>query len=107
MAIPHIPEIHIKDLTTFKDTIILQMAEKEEEFYREVLRQILKREPTIEDAKDITLAINPKYPNQELIAYKGNTLGRIIKGYDNADFIMNTFKWTFEPIPTFKTDATI
>lgn len=105
MAIPHIPEIHIKDLTTFSDTIMLRMAAKEDEFYREVLRQILKREPTLEDGKDITLAIHPNYPDQELIAFKGEPFGRIIKGYKTEDPL--TFAWTFEPNPTFKKDATI
>lgn len=106
MEINCIPEIHIKDLTTFSDTIMLKMAAEQDDFYREVLRQVLKREPAIDDAKDITLAIHPDYPNQELIAYKGQPLGRIIKGWD-VGVVTNSFKWTFEPNPIFKKDGTI
>jgi pantothenate kinase type III len=63
MHIPKLNEIHIKDLMSFQESVVLQMAAKQDEFYKEILRQIIKREPTIEDAKNITLAINPDYPN--------------------------------------------
>jgi len=106
MDIQKIDEIHIKDLTTFQDTVMLQMAAKEDEFYKEVLRHIINREPTIEDAKDFTLAYNSEYPNQELIAYKGHPYGRIIKGWD-VGIVTNSFKWTFEPITSFKQNGTI
>jgi hypothetical protein len=82
------------------------MAAKEDEFYREVLRQVIQREPTIEDAKDITLATNPDYPDQELIAYKGMPIGRITRGWD-VGVVANSFKWTFEPNPTFLQNGTI
>lgn len=105
MDIQKIDEMHLKDLMSFQDSLMLQMAAKQDDFYKEVLRQVLKREPTIEDAKDITLAIHPDYPNQELIAYKNIPIGRIIKGWD-VGVITNSFKWTFEPTPTFKQDGT-
>jgi hypothetical protein len=101
MSIPKIDKINIKDLMSFQDSLCLQMAAKEDEFYKEVIRQIIQREPTIEDARDITLALHPDYPNQELIAYKGVPIGRIIKGWD-IGVVTNSFKWTFEPNPTFK-----
>jgi hypothetical protein len=106
MHTPKLNEIHIKDLMSFQDSVMLQMAAKQDEFYKEVLRQIIKREPTIEDAKDITLATHPDYPNQELIAYKDQPIGRIIKGWDVGNYT-TSFKWTFEPNPTFKQNGTI
>jgi hypothetical protein len=84
-----------------------QMEAREDQFYREVMAQVLGREPVIEDAKDFTLASHKDHPNQELIAYKGVVLGRITKGWNN-DIIVNAFTWNFEPgITTFKDNGTI
>jgi hypothetical protein len=101
MAIQKIDKIVLKDIPTFAETVMVQMAAKEDEFYKKVMKLILKRDPTIEDTKDITLAIHPDYPNQELIAYKGVPFGRIIKGWD-VGVVTNSFKWSFEPETTFK-----
>lgn len=100
-----IPKGQLQDIPTFADSIMKRMAAKEDEFYKEVMRQRLNREPTIDDYKDVTLAVHINYPDQELIAYKGQPFGRIIKGYKTDDPL--TFAWTFEPNPTFKKDATI
>lgn len=100
-----IPKEQLQEIPSMQEWVMELMIQKEDEFYKYLLQQLINREPTIEDYKDITLASHINYPNQKLIAYKGRPFGRITQGFGSVDFC--TYTWTFEPIITFKDNATI
>jgi hypothetical protein len=101
-----IPKEQLQDLPSMQSHLVDQMIETKEQLYKDVIRQVINREPDLDDFKEVTIATHPDYPTQELIAFKGQPLGRVLFSWGN-DIIQNTMTWTFEPIPTFKKDGTI
>lgn len=96
------------DIPSVTEHPFQQMAIEEDKFYRQVMRQVLGREPVLEDAKDFTVASHVDYPDIELFAYKSTVLGRITKGWATGDITTNSFTWNFEPgVTTFKNNGTI
>lgn len=59
------------------DTIINKIQELEVNILKEVLRQILKREPTLEDAKDLTRFKRDGEFDKYYLAYKNMKLGTV------------------------------
>jgi hypothetical protein len=97
-----IPKEQLQEIPSFTQHIMKQMAAEEDKFYRQIMAQVLGREPEIEDAKYFTLAEHIDYPDRSLIAYKSVVLGRITKGW-KAEIIVNAFTWSFEPgVTSFK-----
>lgn len=72
---------------------INQMKKTEEECLKNVLREILKREPTLQDFKDCTM-IFPEEGNQN--KYYFMHLG-ICYGFVTKEIIDYTFEVTFDP----------
>lgn len=70
----------------------------------EVMRQVLKREPTKEDAPLFTICIQQGNMNTELIMYDGECLGALILSFDNPSEIGGaSFNYSFNPeIKTFR-----
>lgn len=100
--IVRIPKERLQEIPSFIQRTTQRMAMEEDKFYRQIMKQVLGREPEIEDAKDFTIAEHIDCPDQSLIAYKNTVLGRITKGWNN-DIIVNAFTWTFEPgVTSFK-----
>ena len=62
--------------------ITKQMMEAEENCLKEVLRQLLKREPTVEDAKDLQRYQKEGYFDKYYLAYKGLKLGTVFMNYN-------------------------
>lgn len=79
---------HIKDVT-----------HKTEEIIKIVLRQVLHREPTIEDAKDCTKAYAEGEPLDFYFLWKSICLGKIVYKLGGPDTNI-----TFEPTKEFKRD---
>lgn len=59
------------------NSFISMIHQKQEEVLLNILRQILKREPTIEDAKDVTIGYPQGKPDIYYLAYKGTTIGTV------------------------------
>lgn len=100
--IVRLPKEQLQEMPSFTQHIMQQMAAEEDKFYRQIMAQVLGREPEIEDAKDFTIAGHIDYPDRLLIAYKSVVLGRITKCWKN-DIIVNAYTWNFEPgVTSFK-----
>jgi hypothetical protein len=91
-----IPKTQLQELPSFIQRTTQQMAMEEDKFYRQIMNQVLGREPELDDAKEFLLTSHINHPGKELIAFKGVVLGRITKGW-KYDTIVNAFTWTFEP----------
>lgn len=97
-----IPIEQLQEIPSVPQQITQQMVAEEDRFYKEIMKQVLGREPALEDAKDFSLASHIDYPDRELIAYKRTVLGRVTKGWATG-ITTNSFTWNFEPgITTFK-----
>jgi hypothetical protein len=66
-----------------KKSVILNIYKAEEDCIKEVLRQLLKRDLTIEDAKLCNRGFDDTKPNQYQLAYDGVPLGVIKYNYPN------------------------
>lgn len=62
-----------------------------EKVLKEVLKQILKRDPVIEDAKRLTICNNPNW-DYDIILFDNVQIGKITK-----DYTMGTITITFKP----------
>lgn len=62
--------------------ITRKMAEAEEMVIKDVLRNLLKREPTIDDAKDIQILKIEGCFDWYFLAYKNLKLGKVTRNYD-------------------------
>lgn len=65
------------DETKEKNSVYTALKEKENEVLTNVLKQVLKREPTADDAKKLTKVLQSKHSNNYIIAYNELALGRI------------------------------
>lgn len=54
-----------------------RMQEAQEQVFKQALRDHLKREPTVEDARECTLGYCVDRPGEYTLYYKGTTLGLI------------------------------
>jgi hypothetical protein len=72
------------------------MAQAEENVFKEVLRKLLKREPTIEDAKECARLMREGDLDGYSLTYKGLLLGRIQRNYPDLN-IDTVFSVTFIP----------
>lgn len=63
---------------------------KTEDVLRDLLRQYLKREPTNEDARLLTIGTNPNW-DYDLIMIEGNQVGRIIRDFSVPTKVTVTF----------------
>lgn len=59
------------------DYLVGEMKQIEENLFKEVLRQVLKREPTIEDAKECSFLKKDNWDLKYVIAYRGVNLGTV------------------------------
>lgn len=62
--------------------ITKQMAEAEENCIKEVLRQLLQREPTLEDAKDLHKFQREGEFDKYYLAYKNLKLGTVYRNFN-------------------------
>lgn len=69
-------------LTDMMAQITKNFAEAEENVIKEVLRQILKREPTLEDAKDLERFQQEGEFDKYYLAYKNLKLGKVYRNYN-------------------------
>lgn len=76
------------------------IRDNEEKVLREVLRQVLKREPELADAKECTKCYMPGEPFNYILAYKGQALGCVKFNLPLGRAI--DFSIVFEPDPAFK-----
>jgi hypothetical protein len=78
-----------------QNTIVNAIIEKKEEILKSVLKQLLHRDPVIEDAKRCTLFKTPQNIDIEIITFDGIRVGSIITKY-NATSVMVKFipYWT-------------
>lgn len=75
-----------------QDEIFKQAIKCEEDVLKNVLKQILGHEPTIDDAKDCQRIMKEGNHEKYIIAYKEIQLGSIRKFFD-----ANTFRVVFTP----------
>lgn len=76
------------------------VAKMIDEVTKEVMRQVLNREPVVEDAKNFQLITHINYPGITMIAYKGITLGKMyLTRTDYED--RHTISYIFEPGNSF------
>jgi Na+-translocating ferredoxin:NAD+ oxidoreductase RnfG subunit len=68
------PEVHYSDMIL---QITNEFAKAENNVIKEVLRQIVKREPTLEDAKDLQRFQKEGEVNKYYLAYKNLKLGTV------------------------------
>jgi hypothetical protein len=78
-----------------KNDVIYQLKQKESEVITNVLKQVLKREPTADDALKLTKIVKSEAANNYIIAFNGIELGRIY-----FDLVKNTV--SFIPFKEFK-----
>lgn len=102
----HIPIERLNDIPSMESELTRRILLTKEQLYKDVIREAVNREPTCDDFKEVTIAKHPNYPTQELIAYKGQPLGRITLLFENG-WESSRIVFTFEPIPTFKQNGTI
>lgn len=81
---------------------IRKMANAEEEVIKKVLRQILKREPIIEDAKKCTCLFRRDNINQYDFIYDGVCLGNIKRNFGKITDNIPNFNIEFTPAEEFK-----
>lgn len=101
-----IPKEQLEEMPSMQEESTIQILRSKEELYKDIIRQVVNREPANDDYKEVEIAKHPDYPTQELIAFKGNPLGRILFSWE-CGWEGSRIVFTFEPIPTFKQDATI
>lgn len=82
---------NLSDIVT---NIIKQRMQAEESVIKEVLRQLLKREPTLEDAKNLHIYQKQGEFNKYRLDYKNLKLGTI---YRNTNFIDGKIEIEFIP----------
>lgn len=71
-----------------------QMMAQYEKLVIELLRNILKREPFPEDAKDLSMIYMAGFSDSHDVAYKGAKIGTVTQ---NTDFEKGTMGWVFKP----------
>ena len=91
------------DLSDMMAQITKNFAEVEENVIKEVLRQILKREPTLEDAKDLHRFQKEGEFDKYYLAYKNMKLGTVYRntniegGKMGVEFVPFEMKYFLEP----------
>jgi hypothetical protein len=85
-----------------QNKVIEIMMEKEEKVIKEVLENLLKRKPTIEDAKGCTRMFNGDNINEFYLHYEGVCLGSIKRNFNTSINKQPTFNITFTPSEMFK-----
>ena len=89
------------DLSDMMAQITKNFAEVEENVIKEVLRQILKREPTLEDAKDLHRFQKEGEFDKYYLAYKNMKLGTVYRntnsGKIGVEFVPFEMKDFLEP----------
>ena len=78
---PEIDQIHQKI-----EDLIKVLRNKEEALIKDVLKKVLDREPTLEDARKCNRGIFRGDPNKYLFSYRGVTLGTMNRFGYRADF---------------------
>lgn len=101
-----IPMERLNDIPSMQSELTKRILLTKEQLYKDLIRDVINREPTSDDFKEVTIARHPNYPAQELIAYKDQPIGRITLSFENG-WESSRVVFTFEPIPTFKQNATI
>jgi hypothetical protein len=81
----------IPDMSFIQDTLLANLNEMQDNLLKDVLRQLLDREPTIDDAKNVTIFRYYGQLDYDL-AYKGSKIGRVT--FQNEGF---KFGCTFTP----------
>jgi hypothetical protein len=90
-------------LSDIMSQITKKMANEERKVIKEVLRQIIKREPTLEDAKDLHKFKQEGEFNKYYLAYKNLKLGTVYRninieeGKMGVDFVPFEMKDFLEP----------
>lgn len=90
-------------LTDMMAQITKNFAEAEEKVIKDVLRQLLKREPTLEDAKDLHRFQQEGEFDKYYLAYKGLKLGTVYRntniggGKMGVEFVPFEMKDFLEP----------
>lgn len=89
------------ELQKMQSEVAKQMIRIEEDCINGVLRQVLKREPTIEDYKECTQSYKEGEDDGYYIAYKGVNLGRITRAFSSFGYSGDApkYKVTFTPPP--------
>jgi len=92
----------MSDLQNITNDLIRKLIETEEHLLKDILKQILKREATNEDAKEIQRIKRRADDNWYILSFRGITLGKVT--FDYPDFTNGSGKFgvTFEPDETFK-----
>lgn len=99
-AKPVLPAVPFSDMMA---QITKNFAEAEENVIKEVLRQILKREPTLEDAKDLHKFQQEGEFDKYYLAYKNMKLGTVYRntniegGKMGVEFVPFEMKEFLEP----------
>jgi Na+-translocating ferredoxin:NAD+ oxidoreductase RnfG subunit len=99
-AKPVLPAVPLSDIMA---QITKNFAEAEENVIKEVLRQILKREPTLEDAKDLHKFQKEGEFDKYYLAYKNLKLGTVYRnmntegGKMGVEFVPFEMKDFLEP----------
>lgn len=101
-----IPIERLNDIPSMQSELTKRILLTKEQLYKDIISDVVNREPTKEDFKEVTIATHPSYPTQELIAYKDQPIGRITLSLENG-WEGSRVVFTFEPIPTFKQNGTI
>lgn len=78
------PEL-IEDMTPLMDAFVKECINMEEKLLIQLMNQVLKREPTIDDFKECTRITLPHFePNDYIIAYKNINLGFVKHQYNGS-----------------------
>jgi hypothetical protein len=75
---------------------IKQLAKCQDDVIREILRQLLKREPVPEDAKRLTFGILPDDAYTRLVAFDGVQIGKMIYSHEATNYSIE-----FKPDPAY------
>ncbi len=77
------------------DLLITKIRELEENMLKDILRKLLKREPVLEDAKDLTKFYQEGEISWYWLVYKNMKLG--LMRMDQC-YLTKVYSWTFEPV---------
>lgn len=83
-----------ENMLSIQEDIVTQMIQKHEDLLKEILRQILKREPVLEDAKDLCRITMDGVIDKYDLAYKGHKIGVVTI---DSDYKNGKVGYTFYP----------
>lgn len=98
--VPYNPALFKEEGIEYTDVLSIAaiVNRAEEEILKKILREILQREPTIEDAKDCTLFFSEGNLSDFDIAYKGVKMGSISMAFKwNEATKVSSFEAIFTP----------